>query len=75
MDGPTHYAEAEKSFAKAQEAGREKDGASAVLHMQAAQYHATMALAAATAATVEEHWKWIPWEGHLYPDPGEAQDL
>lgn len=52
MDGPTHYAEGEKSFKKAQEAAYNVDGASAVLYMQAAQWHATMAVAAALAELI-----------------------
>jgi hypothetical protein len=52
VNGPTHYTEAEKSFTKAQQAASKADAASAVLHMQAAQFHASMALVAATALTV-----------------------
>lgn len=48
MDGPQHYTEAEALFAKAQKAARELDGASAVLYMQGAQWHATMALIGVT---------------------------
>lgn len=44
MNGPEHYAEAEALFARAQRAAREMDAASAVLYMQGAQWHATMAL-------------------------------
>jgi hypothetical protein len=51
VDGPSHYIEAEKSFKKAQMAASVMDGASAVLFMQAAQFHATMALAGATGET------------------------
>lgn len=49
MDGPTHYIEAENSFRKAQNAAAQTDGASAVLYMQAAQWHATMALVSVVA--------------------------
>lgn len=53
MDGPEHYQRADVSFEKAKKAGAAVDGASAVLHLQAAQFHATMALAAAVAQLVQ----------------------
>lgn len=56
MDGPSHYVEGEKSFAKAKWAAKEMDGASAVLYMQAAQYHAIMAAAAAIAGNGDPRW-------------------
>lgn len=65
MTGPEHYLAAEASHTKAQGAARQCDGASAVLYMQAAQYHATMALAAGTvfgslggSASYEEEENW-----------------
>lgn len=53
MDGPEHYQRADASFEKARKAGAASDGASAVLHLQAAQFHATMALAAAAGQLVQ----------------------
>lgn len=52
MDGPDHVVAAEASFAKAQAAGLGMDGATAVLQMQAAQFHATMALVHVVAALI-----------------------
>lgn len=52
MNGPQHYREAEKKHQLARHAGRMKDGAAAVLYMSAAQFHATMAQAAAIAAFI-----------------------
>lgn len=52
MDGPDHVIAGERSFSRAQTAGRQKDGATAVLQMQAAQYHATMALVYAVSALI-----------------------
>jgi hypothetical protein len=70
MDGPAHYVEAEKSFHKAKEAARLTDGASAVLYMQAAQWHAIMALTAATAGKNNSDWMYA-----YYREEGQAQDL
>lgn len=80
MDGPSHYIEGEKSFRKAQEAAALADGASAVLFMQAAQFHATMALAGAmgeTATLGESTWSranqdWYKAFNHN-PNQPEAQ--
>lgn len=49
MDGPTHYTEAESMYVKARMSAAAADGVSASLFIQAAQFHATMAVAAATA--------------------------
>jgi hypothetical protein len=73
MDGPTHYEEAEKSFHKAKEAARLVDGASAVLYMQAAQWHASMAQAAATAESIEVPYRRAAWLAAFYPEGTEAQ--
>ncbi len=70
MDGPSHYMEAEKSFRKAQDAAAKTDGASAVLYMRAAQWHATMALVAAVASTMpRDLWNWEMWEEAIYNPP------
>lgn len=67
MDGPSHYMEAENSFEKARQAAAATDGASAVLYMQAAQWHATMALVAAVTATIPRWlWEWEMWEDAVY---------
>ena len=53
MDGPRHYQRGDESFQKARMSAAAADGASAVLFLQSAQFHATMALAAAVAQLVQ----------------------
>lgn len=70
MNGPEHYAEAEALFARAQRAARQMDAASAVLYMQGAQWHATMAL---VGAVVDQGGRYQPTWRQAFAQP-EQED-
>lgn len=52
MDGPSHYLEAGRLVEAAKERTQDGDGHLAARYLHAASVHATLALAAATAAVI-----------------------
>ncbi len=74
MNGPDHYRTAEEMKQKAKQAGQDKDGASVVVYMTSAQFHATMSLAAAVAATIPGvHGQPQEWNKALASSPGRER--
>ncbi len=73
MNGPDHYREAERHLNAAQEVDDWYDDASRY-HLEAAQVHATLALAAATAANIRRNGA-LPVDAHTWaPITAVAQE-
>lgn len=63
MTGPEHYREAEEVLHHAENADSDANPADVQLLLQFAQVHATLALAAATAADVADESSRSQWRG------------
>ncbi|MGW5556888.1 hypothetical protein ACWER9_06650 [Micromonospora sp. NPDC003944] len=86
MTGPEHYREAEKllqdcGFNTAEDASAATSDAATSNYLAAAQVHATLALAAATAindpdpnGTGQPDWATKEWEAAAFPDPLDTED-
>lgn len=67
MNGPSHYAEAERLLAEAADARDDGRGQTMRYCLDTAQIHATLALAAATAANIRRNGA-VPTDGDAWTE-------